>query len=455
MVTATQLSSMLRDARRRTHDLITDLEDEQLLGPRLEIVNPMLWEIGHVTWFQERWALRHLRGERPFLDRGDALYNSATVAHDTRWDIPLLSRGEALAYMDRVLNRVLERLEDSGPGPLPNRVLYFHLLPLFHEDMHGEAFAYTRQTLAYSSPRFSVDGSPPEEPATGGIPVDDSEPEGGPLPGDVALPGGEFVLGASIHLTFVFDNEKWAHPVHVAPFCMARAATTQGEFRAFVEDEGYTRRDLWTDAGWAWRQREVARCPVYWRKEAEGSWLRRVFDRWVPLEEHRPVLHVNWFEADAYCRWAGRRLPTEVEWEYAAASGRTNAGSDRLATKPVYPWGDDSPGPTRANLDGIRDGTCDVGVLRGGDTPSGLRQLIGNTWEWTASDFLPYPGFSEDPYREYSRPFFGTQKVLRGGCWVTRSRLIRNIYRNYYTPDRRDVWVGFRTCAVDPDGRKA
>ncbi len=173
VLTAAQLSRMLQDARRRTHDLIADLDDQQLLGPRLEIVNPTLWEIGHLTWFQERWALRHLRGEQPILGQGDALYNSATVAQHTRWDLPLLPRGEALAYMDRVLNRVLEHLGDAGPDPLPNRIVYFHLLPLFHEDMHGEAFAYTRQTLAYPAPRYSVDASPPEQPSVAGVPVDD------------------------------------------------------------------------------------------------------------------------------------------------------------------------------------------------------------------------------------------------------------------------------------------
>jgi len=147
---------------------------------------------------------------------------------------------------------------------------------------------------------------------------------------------------------------------------------------------------------------------------------------------------VSWFEAEAYCRWAGRRLPTEPEWELAAST----------PDKRTFPWGDEPPNPTRARLDGFGLGCCDVAALPAGDSHFGCRQMIGNVWEWTASDFLPYPGFVADPYREYSQPWFGTHKVLRGGAWMTRSRLLRNTWRNFYQPDRRDVWAGFRTCAV-------
>jgi iron(II)-dependent oxidoreductase len=160
------------------------------------------------------------------------------------------------------------------------------------------------------------------------------------------------------------------------------------------------------------------------------------------------VLHVNWFEAEAYCRWAGRRLPTEAEWEAAAACQSGPDGKSLADFKRRYPWGDQFPTPDRANLDWRRMGCVDVDALPAGDSAWGCRQMIGNTWEWTASDFGPYPGFEPGPYKEYSEPWFGDHKVLRGGCWVTRSGLIRNTYRNFYTPDRRDVWAGFRTCAL-------
>ena len=433
-ISAAHLVQCLQDARRRTLELISDLDDEQLIGPRLSIVNPPLWEIGHVAWFQEKWVLRHFRGEPPVLGNGDELYDSAAIFHDTRWDLGLPSRKDTLGYMQEVLDRILSRLALSSG--LSEEERYFHLLALFHEDMHGEAFAYTRQTLGYqaSGPSIAAECSP------GGD-------GGGPLPGDAEIPGGTFMLGASQETPFVFDNEKWAHPVDLRPFAMARGATSQGEFLAFVEDGGYGRREMWCDEGWQWREGVGAGPPPYWRREPGGGWQRRRFDRWVPLEEHLPVLHVNWYEANAYCRWAGRRLPTEAEWEMAASTAVSGGLITGDGSKRNYPWGDDGPDRALANLDGAAGGILEVGALPDGDSPCGCRQMVGNVWEWTSSTFLPFPGFEEDPYKEYSRPWFGTQKVLRGGCWATRSRLIRNTYRNYYTPERRDVWAGFRTCA--------
>jgi iron(II)-dependent oxidoreductase len=259
----------------------------------------------------------------------------------------------------------------------------------------------------------------------------------------VNVPGGRFLLGSLPGEPFVFDNEKWAHPVEVRPFAIARAPVTQAEFSAFVDEGGYTRRELWDEAGWTWRQAAGAEHPVYWRRD--GAWWRRHFDRWLPLEPHRPVLHVNWYEASAYCRWARRRLPTEAEWELAASAA--GGGFGFAGSKRRFPWGDQPPRDDQANLDGISAGCIDVAGCPAGDSASGARQMIGNVWEWTASDFQPYPGFAVDPYVDYSQPWFGTHKVLRGGCWVTRARLLRNTYRNFYRPQRRDVWAGFRTCA--------
>lgn len=436
------LGEHLRDARARTLEIIQDLSDEELLGPQLTIVNPLLWEIGHVAWFQEKWVLRHCCGEPPLWTHADALYDSAAIHHDTRWDLPLPPRETTLAYMEEVLTRILEKLESR---PLGDDLRYFCLLGLFHEDMHDEAFLYTRQTLEYPAPHLAVAAREGEEARRHG---------GGPLPGDVEVSGGIFMLGATPDLPFVFDNEKWVHPVDVQPFRIARAPVTQGEFAAFVEDGGYRRRELWSDLGWRWRETSGAEEPAYWRREAGNGWLRRVFDQWLPLEEHLPVLHVNWYEAQAYCRWAGRRLPTEAEWEAAASGILAPPGTDPRAleevarAKPQFPWGEEPPAPDKANLEGRALGCLEVGALAAGESPCGCRQMLGNVWEWTADDFLPYPGFEVDPYKEYSQPWFGTHKVLRGGCWATRGRLIRTTWRNYYTPDRRDVWAGFRTCAV-------
>ncbi|HEY7060607.1 MAG TPA: selenoneine synthase SenA [Chloroflexota bacterium] len=433
--TGPSLAEALLDARRTTLALVADLTDEQLLGARLRIVNPPLWEIGHVAWFQEKWALRHLRGLSPLRADADALYDSAAVAHDTRWGLPLPSRADTLALMQAILDRVLAGLRAEL---LTDPARYFHQLALLHEDMHAEALAYTRQTHGYAAPRLAP------QPAAAG-----DAAEGGALPGDAAVPGGTLLLGAEPNSGFVFDNEKWAHPVAVAPFRIARAAVTNAAFAAFVDAGGYRDARWWSAAGWRWREAAGAAHPVYWQR-ADGGWQVRQYDQSIPLPPHRPVLHVSWYEAEAYCAWAGRRLPTEAEWEMAAAAEPASGGAWR---KRRYPWGDAPPTPERANLDWRRGGCVDVGALPAGDSYFGCRQMLGNVWEWTASAFGPYPGFVADPYKEYSQPWFGNHMVLRGGCWATRGRLIRNTWRNFYTPDRRDVWAGFRTCAREAPGR--
>lgn len=425
----TALAEAVVDSRRRSLELLTDLDDDQLLGPRLSIVNPLLWEMGHLAWFGEKWVLRHAGRHAQLRSDADALYDSSAVAHDTRWELPLPSRAATMRYMDQVQERILDVVHR---GPTAEEA-YFILLSVFHEDMHGEAFLYTRQTLGYARPPRSH---------AGGI---GGSHGAGPLPGDVDIPGGTFYLGAAGDEPFVFDNEKWAHPVQLQPFAIARAPVTQAEFAAFVADDAYRRAELWSPAGWRWQQGGECWHPMHWRLEG-NVWLRRDFDRWLPLEPHRPVVHVNWFEAEAYCRWAGRRLPTEAEWEAAAAA----SGRDLRAPKRRFPWGDEPPNERRARLDGYDLGCGDVADLPAGDSHFGCRQMIGNVWEWTVSDFLPYPGFVTDPYREYSQPWFGTHKALRGGAWMTRSRLLRNTWRNFYPPDRRDVWAGFRTCALEP-----
>ena len=433
MALAIELATCISDTTQRALDLVADLSDEQLLGPRLPIVNPLHWEIGHLAWFQERWVLRHVLGRPPIRADGDSLYDSSAIAHDLRWDLPLPSRQESLAYVEVVRDAILDCLRS---GKLSDDLRYFNLLAIFHTDMHNEAFTYTRQTLGYPRPRL------------GGVPDGSLSANGGPLPEDAEIPGGSFLQGATPEEPFVFDNEKWAHPVEVQRFAIARAATTQAELAAFVEAGGYRRPELWSPEGWRWRESVGAEHPLYWQREA-GHWLRRDFDRWVSLEPHRPVLHVNWYEADAYCRWAGRRLPTEVEWEVAASAEPGPAGG-LSRRKRRFPWGDDLPTSDRTNLDWRAMGCVEVGALPAGDSAFGCRQMIGNVWEWTGSDFLAYPGFAADPYKDYSEPWFRTHKVLRGGCWTTRSRLLRNTWRNFYKPDRRDVWAGFRTCRLDP-----
>ena len=413
------LRSLLRSARLRTLELSLDLDDDAWMGPRLPIVNPMRWELGHIAWFQELWTLRREGARASIRPDADALYDSMRVPHDTRWDLPLPGREGTLAYMSEVLERALLQAGDGDR--------YFHLLALFHEDMHGEALAYTRQTLGYPEPKLASAATAEARAAAGS----------GPLVGDVEVQGGPYLLGATRGDGFVFDNEKWAHAVEVETFRIARAPVTNAEFAEFVDAGGYANRACWSEDGWRWRSRSAATMPVYWRRAGRELHHRR-YQRHEPLPPHQPVIHVSWYEADAYARWAGRRLPTEAEWELAAST----------TDKHLFPWGDAPPGPDHANLDARFGGPVDVAALSAGDSACGCRQMIGNVWEWTATDLGPFPGFIVDPYKDYSAPWFLTpHKVLRGGCWATRARLLRNTWRNFYPPDRRDVLAGFRTCA--------
>ena len=424
---ASTLRDMLLAARERTLLLSEGLSGERLFGPQLAIVNPPLWEIGHVGWFQEYWCLRYQRSGAlapSILNNTDDLYNSATVPHATRWTLPLPEFDATLAYLQQVLDSVLERIGREGAT---EHLRYFTQLAIFHEEMHCEAFTYTRQTLGYPAPRN----------------VGVRAPLGaGAWPGDVGVPGGTFMLGATAADGFVFDNEKWAHEVEVKPYRIARAPVTNSEFAGFVEDGGYRRADLWGQRGWKWRNDVQAENPVYWVKR-DGAWLWQRYDKVVALPPYAPVIHVNWFEAEAYCRWARRRLPTEAEWEFTAATTPDSAERKRR-----YPWGDAAPTPGFANFYGaVGDGT-EVSAFPQGDSAWGCRQMFGNVWEWTADWFAPYPDFVRDPYQEYSEPWFGDHRVLRGGCFATRAGLLRNTWRNFYTPDRRDVFAGFRTCAA-------
>lgn len=428
-----QLIEHIRDARARTLELIDGLSDAQLMGPRLEIVNPIRWEIGHVAYFHEFWVLRHVHGRQPIFPNADELFDSIHVQHDTRWDLPLPPRDAVLDYMRAVLDREIEHLDGRGPSA---EEAYLCRYGVLHEDMHGEALTYTRQTLAYAAPRLAL--AVRHDPAW----------DAGPWPGDVSIPGGRFMLGVAPDSDFVFDNEKWAHPVEVRPFNIARAPVTNEAFAAFVDDGGYARGEFWSEDGRRWRDKENRKHPVYWRHDDAGRWQMRHFDRWAALRPHAPVIHVSWHEAEAYCRWAKRRLPTETEWELAAAGAPDADGASINASKRRFPWGDAAPTPDRANLDGRALGCIDVAALPAGDSAFGCRQMIGNVWEWTGTAFYPYPGFTPDMYKDYSQPLFGNTKVLRGGAWTTRGRLIRNTWRNYYGPDRNDVLAGFRTCSL-------
>lgn len=410
------LDQSIEDVTARLLASVEDLDWSEVEIPYLPTINPPLWEVCHATYFFEWWCLRQSLDQPTSLDHADEVFDSTTVAHENRWRLPTPDLDGTRAYVSNVRDRVLAALRDD---PANDRLRYLAEYAVYHADMHVEAIAYCRQTLGLPAPQVRGADLPLGSTATG----------------DAAFEGGTFELGARDDGSFCFDNEKWAHEVTLAPFAMSKTAVTEGEFAAFVEDRGYERRELWSAAGWA-----ASRCehglPLYWRRGADG-YERRVFDGWHPIDPNRAMMHVSWFECEAYCRWAGRRLPTEAEWEFAAAS----------RDKHTWPWDPRAPDGARANLDATQLGAVSVHAYPDGDSPHGLRQMIGNVWEWTSTTFAPYPGFTPDMYAEYSQTSFHTRKVLRGGCWMSSERMLRNTWRNYYTPNRRDVFAGFRTCA--------
>ncbi len=425
---AATLAAWVVDARERSLAVLDEPDQTHLeIPPYLPTVNPLRWELCHVAWFQDHFVLQRGFGLEATDEEAARIFDSAAVGHERRWRQEPPSIARVRSYLSAVRDRVLVELERSEPTPELRDLV---LLGLCHEDMHAEAFLYMRQSLGLTAPGAAASLSGVQTPS----------PDG-----DVEMPGGSFRLGAESDGDFVFDNERGAHAVELESFRIARLPVSQGELQAFVVDGGYERPEVWSTAGWRWRQATSAQQPLYWKRDGEGGWLRRQFDDWRPVEPDLPAVHVSWYEADAWCRWAGRRLPSEAEWE-AAAAAETDDGA-LAANKRLHPWGEAPPDAALANLDARELGCVARRGYAAGDTPLGCRQLYGNVWEWTASTFMPYPGFEPGVYAEYSEPWFGARKVLRGGCWATRARMMRNTLRNFFTPDRRDVFAGFRTCA--------
>lgn len=417
----------LLEARRRTLALVAPLPDEALRAQHSPLMSPPVWDLAHVANYEERWLVRALGGPALVSPKLDALYDPFRQPRRVRGGLPLLSPADSLRYLGEVRRIALElkALPPRREHARLRRDAFVYGLVAQHEHQHDETVLATLQLMERWPFRPAE-----EEPAP---------PRGRIADELVYVEGGPFTMGTSAE-PWAYDNERPAHEVELAPFLIDAAPVSNGAYLEFIEAGGYDEPRWWSRAGWEHREREGLVAPLFWRRDGR-RWLRRRFARVEEVPPDEPVQHVCWYEAEAYARFRGKRLPTEAEWEKAASW----SPSER---KRRYPWGD-APDEAPANLSQRRYRPTPVGSFPEGRSAYGCFQLLGEVWEWTASDFLPYPGFESFPYREYSEVFFGPQyKILRGGSWATHLAVIRNTFRNWDFPVRRQIFAGFR-CARD------
>ncbi|MEU6265945.1 ergothioneine biosynthesis protein EgtB [Saccharopolyspora shandongensis] len=421
------VAAELARTRQRSAELTDSVDDEDLVKQHSPLMSPLVWDLAHVGSQEELWLVRDVGGAPAIRPEIDDLYDAFQHTRADRPQLPLLGPAEAREYVAAVRSKVFD-LVDRVPlegRRLVQQAFAFGMI-VQHEQQHDETMLATHQ-LRDGPPALAADPPPSD--------VDVLTPE-------VFVPGGPFTMGTSAE-PWALDNERPAHQVHVDDFYLDSTPVTNGAYLAFIDAGGYDDPRWWSDAGWAYRQRARLRAPRFWWLEGD-RWLRRRFGHVEPVPPEEPVVHVSFHEAEAYAAWAGKRLPTEAEWEKAARFDPASGRSRR------YPWGDADPRPGHANLGQRHLQPAPAGAYPDGAAPCGARQLIGDVWEWTSTDFLPYPGFSAFPYREYSEVFFGPDyKVLRGGSFGTDAAACRGTFRNWDYPIRRQIFAGFR-CARTP-----
>ncbi len=416
-----EIAAALADARERTLALVAPVCEADLHAVHSTLMSPLVWDLGHIAAFEDLW-LAHRHGGRDLL-RPDLMdvYDAFETPRAERGDLPHLDQGDALDYLDAVRERTVEVLADRGPGDGAVAELVVR-----HEMQHGETMLQAMELagLSYRPARRRPAPAPPRAGHTGLELIE--------------IPAGPFALGAPGN-GFAYDNERPRHELTLPAFRFGRTPITNATFRHFVEGGGYERREWWSDEGWSWKEEYDIAHPGGWAPDGAGGWHEHRLEGLAPLDPDRPVVHVSWFEADAFARAHGARLPSEAEWEKAAT---WDQGTD---TPRSVPWDDEPVGARRANLDHLAWGTSAVGAHPAGATPSGALDLLGNVWEWTASAFGGYPGFEAHPYPEYSEVFFGSEyRVLRGGSWATRARVATPSFRNWDYPERRQIFAGLR-----------
>jgi gamma-glutamyl hercynylcysteine S-oxide synthase len=406
----------LENAREQTLALVAPFGDEQLEHVHSTLMSPLVWDLGHIAAFEDLWLV-HRYGGRPLLrdDLAD-VYDAFETPRAGRGDLPFLRPAAAHEYLEEVRGRTHDVLGERGIG---DGVIAE--LVLRHEHQHNETMLQTIQLAEL--PGLSVqDGAGPARGADTGLEM-------------VMVPGGPCTLGAA-DAGFAYDNERPRHRTDVRDYLIGRTPITNASYLTFVEGGGYERREWWSDEGWSWKEDYDITRPQSWTADLRSEWRLSGLE---PLHPDRPVVHISWFEADAFARAHGARLPTEAEWEKAATWDQELEAARR------HPWGDELPVPgVHANLDAVAGGAMPVSS-ESGASPFGCLGMIGDVWEWTASDFTGYPGFVPFPYPEYSQVFFGSAyKVLRGGSWATRPRVAAATFRNWDYPQRRQIFSGMR-----------
>ncbi len=414
----------LARARTRVHTIMDEVTDATLERQWMPILSPMVWDLAHIGHYEDLWLGRAMLGSRVSGDREDRLYDAFLNPRSERTVNPLLGPGEARRYIRGIRERSLAAIEggflDPDRADEPTLVADGFVVGLIiqHEHQHAETVLQSRQAMGEAAEPLHHAG----DTVRAGTP-DAARTEW------CRHPGGRVTIGTSDN-RWAYDNERPGHVVDIAPFRIARDAVTCGQWIAFIRAGGYANRALWSADGWAWRVEEGAAAPLYWQEDGAGDWRVLRFGRWDAVDVDEPVQHVSWFEADAFARFAGARLPTEIEWE-AAAAGTPHA---------VWP---------AANAGTVCDGPRPASADRA-MSAIGCRGMLGDVWEWTQSTFAPWPGFRVFPYAEYSEVFFGERhRVLRGGSWATDPMVCRTTFRNWDLPQRRQLFSGLRLAKDD------
>ncbi|MET0694871.1 MAG: ergothioneine biosynthesis protein EgtB [Propionibacteriaceae bacterium] len=422
-----RLAADLSRARTRTSLLTDAVEDGDLVAQHSPLMSPLVWDLAHIGNQEELWLVRDVGGREPVRSDIDELYDAFKHARSDRPALPLLPPSEARRYVAQVRDKVIDLVSHVplAGRPLVDDGFAFGMI-VQHEQQHDETMLATHQ-LRLGSP--VLDAPAPPRSVTR-------------VSGEVAVPGGPFTMGTSTE-PWALDNERPAHQVEVPAYFLDAAPVTNSQFAAFIADGGYADDRWWSAAGWQHRMAAGLRAPMHWLPDGDG-WVATSFGRTAPPDPDAPVVHVCYYEAEAYARWAGKRLPTEAEWEKAARFDPRSGRSRR------YPWGDEDPEARHANLGQRHLEPAPVGAYPAGASPLGVHQLIGDVWEWTSSELTGYPGFRAFPYSEYSEVFFGpSYRVLRGGSFGTDRAACRGTFRNWDYPIRRQIFSGFR-CARDP-----